>query len=339
MNNSSNILHKFGLGDDKLVEIPPKRVEKIFISATSEGYGFANNMEYIKSIIDKSVLYIVSDGFIYDREIFGVNTDNVFYNPKFNFWWAWNHIWQNKNGDVPFFLSWHLGDIKKLINPNKKREVKFISLNHNFKKGRDIFIENLSDKFIEDNWVSGHFSDRINLKNDKYDEKTKDFAKNNKFYNIIFEKLKNKGYIQPFFESNGINDSQTDKHISITEKSLIPFLLGNIAMPLSSKFLVSEYEKLGLEFVKDINGVSINQTFEWNIDKDWEKKNHDESTEVKWLKQQISKIEVINQENSLEDIENVYLKNIDIIEHNQNIVKSLMTDEQSVNELKQWVQK
>ena len=44
----------------------------------------------------------------------------------------------------------------------------------------------------------------------------------------------------------------------ITEKSCIPFLLGNIAIPMNL-FYVSEYEKLGFKFVKNINGVSINE--------------------------------------------------------------------------------
>ena len=101
MNNSSNILFKYGLVKDEYLELPPKKIEKIFITSTSEGNGFANNMKYINETFDNSKLFVLADGFIYDKNIFGIDVDNVYYDAKFNFWWHWKHIWQNQNGDLP----------------------------------------------------------------------------------------------------------------------------------------------------------------------------------------------------------------------------------------------
>ena len=336
MNNSSNILFKYGLVKDEYIELPPKKIERIFITSTSEGNGFANNMKYINETFDNSKLFVLADGFIYDKNIFGIDVNNVYYDPKFSFWWHWKHIWHNQNGDLPAFLDWHTGDVEKLFCYEKTRKYKFLSLNHNSKFGRNIFIEGLSDDFIKENWISAHFSKRDNLKNDKYYGER--YAHDNRFFNIIFTKLNDKAYIHPFFESSVINDAITDKHLCITEKSSIPFLCGAIAIPLSSMFYVSEYEKLGFKFVKEINGIPINETIEWKVDfEEWNKNIPKDSPEVEWLQKQVTKIETINKENSLSDIREVYLQNLEIIEHNQNIVRGLMTNDLYLNNLKEWM--
>ena len=117
--------------------------------------------------------------------------------------------------------------------------------------------------------------------------------------------------------------------LMITEKSCIPFLLGNIAVPMNL-YYVSEYEKLGFKFVKDINGIQINETIDWDI-------NSDIELPKKWLLEQTNRLNLINKNNTLQDIKKVYDDNLDIIKHNQNLVIELMTNEDVLDELKQWI--
>ena len=119
--------------------------------------------------------------------------------------------------------------------------------------------------------------------------------------------------------------------LMITEKSCIPFLLGNIAVPMNL-YYVSEYEKLGFKFVKDINGIPINETIDWDI-------NSDIELPKKWLLEQTNRLNLINKNNTLQDIKKVYNDNLDIIKHNQNLVVELMTNEDVLDELKQWIEK
>ena len=61
-----------------------------------------------------------------------------------------------------------------------KNLYKFISLNNNWKSGREILVEQSSDKFIKDNWISGYFSDRPGLRNfdkDDIDDYLEDILK------------------------------------------------------------------------------------------------------------------------------------------------------------------
>ena len=327
MSNSSQLLKRLKIEKEFWIEIEPKPIEKVFISGLTEGYGYLQHIEKIYKTISSDYLYPISDGFLYNKNIFKVPEQQVFDNPILSFWYTWYILWQDATNNCPELLRFHKGDINKIINLDKKREHKFISLNRNLKTGRDTFINSLDDNFLKDNWVSGHFSDRKYLKNDK--------LINNQFihfYNLIFIDLKNKGYIQPFFESSGLNDGFTDKMLMITEKSCIPFLLGNIAIPMNL-FYVSEYEKLGFEFVKDINGVSINETIEWDLVK------YNESFASVWLNELIEKIKYINQNNTLQDIEKIYQDNYELILHNQNLIKKLMTDNSVIYELKQWIEK
>lgn len=327
MNSSSDFLKKLNISNQDFVELEPKKINKVFLSGMCEGYGYLQHISEIYKVVNSKYLYPISDGFLYNKRIFDIPEEQVFYNPKLSFWWVWNVLWQNKTGNCPELLKLHNGNIEKVTNKERKRELKFISLNRNLKTGRDIFVESLSNNFLKENWITGHFSKRKNLKNDK--------LINNKFthfYNIIFNDLNTKGYIQPFFESTGLNDGFTDKILMITEKSCIPFLLGNIAIPMNL-FYVSEYEKLGFKFVKNINGVSINETIDWNLNK------YDKTYPEKWLKELTKKINYINESNTLQDIEKVYQDNYELILHNQNLVKELMTDNSVVDELKQWIEK
>ena len=324
VNSSSNFLSKLNIGRNDFIEIESKPITKIFLSNTTEGYGFLSNTQDLYNTINKDCINVIVDGFLHSKDVFELPEEQVFYNPKLNFWWVWNVIWNKQNKACSEFEKFHSNDINKLQNQSREREMKFISLNRNFKTGRDIFVENVSQELIDENWITGHFSNRKNLKNDSL--VNNDFKH---FYNIIFQHINNKGYIQPFFESPGLNDAITDKMLMITEKSCIPFLLGNIAVPMNL-YYVSEYEKLGFKFVKDINGIQINETIDWDI-------NSDIELPKKWLLEQTNRLNLINKNNTLQDIKKVYDDNLDIIKHNQNLVVELMTNEDVLDELKQWI--
>ena len=326
MNSSSNFLEILGNDNQKYIEIEPKSISKVIVSGTTEGYGYLSHMEKIFNVVNKENINTIVDGFIPDNSVMKLPNEQVFYNPALSFWFVWNVLWKNNNKSCQEFANLHKNNINNILNTDKKRKTKFVSLNRNFKAGREIFIESITQEFIDENWITGHFSDRNNLKNDKL---VNDDFKH--FYILIFKQLKNSGYIQPFFESSGLNDGLTDKMLMITEKSCIPFMLGNIAIPMNL-FYVSEYEKLGFKFVKNINGVSINETIDWDY-------NMDINYPKKWLKEQIEKILLINKNNSLQDIEKVYKDNIDIIRHNQKLVKNLMTDNSVIDKLKHWIEK
>tara|TARA_A100001201_G_C4093933_1_gene203038 strand:- start:2601 stop:3665 length:1065 start_codon:yes stop_codon:yes gene_type:complete len=352
-NTSSNFLQKLGVPNENFIEVEPKYINKVFISGITEGYGFLNHTKKLMEDINPKKLYPIVDGFLQDKNDFlPIPPENVYVDARLNFWWVWNVLWNfnpkyrtyDDEIDNPMTGSkgdWgHNGTIKSFIKPlTSKRKHKFMCLNNNNKTGREIFIDEISDKLIEENWISGYFSDRVGLKNiDKVDPNNP--APPNMFYSKIFFEHYDRCYIQPFFESPGLNDGFTDKMLMVTEKSCIPFLLGNIAIPMNL-FYVSEYEKLGFKFVKNINGVSINETIEWDIEKykmDSDIKSND-NFPTKFLRNNIKSIEKINNESTLDDLEKVWLENIDIIEHNRELVIKYMTSTECLDDLKEWLEK
>ena len=58
-----------------------------------------------------------------------------------------------------------------------------------------------------------------------------------------------------------------------------------------------------------------------------------------WLNRQVKKIDKINKENSLEDIKKVFLENEDIIIHNQKLVMELMTGDEPMKKMRDWMLK
>ena len=84
------------------------------------------------------------------------------------------------------------------------------------------------------------------------------------------------------------------------------------------------------EPVTSLKCIEIKSSMGWCDDINYPKK---------WLKEQIEKILLINKNNSLQDIEKVYKDNIDIIRHNQKLVKNLMTDNSVIDKLKHWIEK
>lgn len=327
-------------GDRGFLEIQAKELNKIFISDATEGYGFLNHTKELMKDINPKKLYPISDGFLYkDKSLWApIPEENIYCDPRINIWWVWNRIWALNQGSKAITTGedqLHHGDVKYLIrNYTTEREYKFISLNNNWKSGREILVEQSSDKFIKDNWVSGYFSDRPGLRNFDKDD-IDDMAPPAVFYSILFEQHCNKGYIQPFYESPAQNDSVTDYMLMITEKTCIPFLLGTIAIPMNM-FYVSEYEKLGFKFVKEINGIKINRTIEWDVTED-SRDDKNPNSPHNWSRRQVHKLDKINEQNSLEDIKKVFLENQDIILHNQKLIMEYMTTDKYMKKLRDWM--
>ena len=70
MNNSSNFLNRLNIGRDDFVEIQAKSITKVFISNTTEGYGFLSNTQDLYNTIDKDCINVIVDGFLYNKDVF-----------------------------------------------------------------------------------------------------------------------------------------------------------------------------------------------------------------------------------------------------------------------------
>ena len=122
----------------------------------------------------------------------------------------------------------------------------------------------------------------------------------------------------------------------ITEKTAIPFILGNISIPLGI-FYVDFLEKMGYQFVKKIGDISINETID---PKDWEGFGWGSARvqDVKnWNYELFDKLNKIEKLSSLSDIKYLYIDNLDIMEHNKQLVKKHMTDTTVIEKLKKWI--
>jgi hypothetical protein len=161
----------------------------------------------------------------------------------------------------------------------------------------------------------------------------------NNCYEIIWREYYNKAYIQPYFESCAWTDAITEGHYMITEKSLIPFILGNISIPLGI-FYVDYLEKMGYQFVKKIGDISINETIDaedWSGPFNWDEARTDDVK--KWNYKLFDKLNKISSLVSLKDIEYLYMSNLDIIDNNRQLVKKHMSDNSIIDKLREWVLK
>ena len=170
------------------------------------------------------------------------------------------------------------------------------------------------------------------------------FLKNQTAKVIIYDGKKNK-YIQPYFESCAWTDAITEGHYMITEKSLIPFILGNISIPLGI-FYVDYLEKMGYQFVKKIGDVGINESIPQEQSeyigitntggKELTNRLHDTplSLIIKWNYELFNKINKINDLYSLKDIKDIYIENYDIVKHNKELLKHHASDSSILDKLK-----
>ena len=264
------------------------------------------------------------------------------------------------------FRNIHNNNIDTLCDYESKmdRDFKFIVLNNNYKPGRPQFVDTMTDSFIKENWVSANFfqdeyfwkSDDWKgpspqnptvrnpqerdvykyLRKDDYSKYENDDTGWNSCYEILWTQHLNKAYIQPYWESCAWTDALTEGHYMITEKTAIPFILGNISIPLGI-FYVDFLEKMGYQFVKKIGDISINETID---PKDWEGFGWGSARvqDVKnWNYELFDKLNKIEKLSSLSDIKYLYIDNLDIMEHNKQLVKKHMTDTTVIEKLKKWI--
>ena len=126
----------------------------------------------------------------------------------------------------------------------------------------------------------------------------------------------------------------------ITEKSLIPFILGNISIPLGI-FYVDYLEKMGYQFVKKIIGEGVTSRSrdaeDWSGPFNWDEARTDDVK--KWNYKLFDKLNKISNLVSLKDIEYLYMSNLDIIDNNRQLVKKHMSDNSIIDKLREWVLK
>ena len=162
----------------------------------------------------------------------------------------------------------------------------------------------------------------------------------NNCYEIIWREYYNKAYIQPYFESCAWTDAITEGHYMITEKSLIPFILGNISIPLGI-FYVDYLEKMGYQFVKKIGDVGFNDSLPQEQFGYCEYAGGFIKEEVdklqKWNFELFNKINKINDLYSLKDIKDIYIENYDIVKHDKELLKHHASDNNILDKLKKWI--
>ncbi len=176
--DSNNIIE---IGIDGLKDIEQKygvegyqdllgKYDKVIVSEQTEGYGMANRLEKFYQNFDKEKIFIINDGFLFEKwidQIYpNVPKENIFYDPTLSIWTSWNCILSD-NGRTQFHPSLKINDGFRFMHKNNidnmfpecntDREFKFMLLNNNFKEGRAQCIDTLSDSFIKNNWVSANF--------------------------------------------------------------------------------------------------------------------------------------------------------------------------------------
>jgi len=329
------------------------KYDKVFVSQMLEGYGMSQKLKDFYQNFDKEKIFIINDGFICEKWIdqiySNVPKENIFYDPTLSFWYVWNRVLSDcghvdgiKSGKINNeFRKIHNNNIDKVFPEyNIDRDMKFIILNRNFKPGREECVRELSDSFLRNNWVSCDFidnTDNLFLRRDDYSKYQNDNSGWNSCYEILWKDHSNKAYIQPYWESCAWTDAITDGHYMITEKSLIPFILGNISIPLGI-FYVDFLEKMGYQFVKKIGDISVNETIDaedWNGSFGWKGARTDDVK--KWNYKLFDKLNKIEELCSLADIKYLYIDNLDIMEHNKQLVKKHMTDTIVIEKLKKWI--
>jgi hypothetical protein len=361
-----------------------KGYDKVIISCQTEGHGLYENTKYFIENYNKDKIFIINDGFIceeYVESIFKLPREQIFIEPTLNIWWNWNFI-LGDNGYNRFrgsrnvksskinngFRRLHNNDLSYFkFNFNVQRDHKFIILGNNYKEGRPQLIDTLREVFIMNNWVSANFLQdkllgvkyskpyppvktelnklRKYIRRDDYDDYENDDTGWNSCYEIIWKEHKDKAYIQPYWESSTWTDAITDGHYILTEKSLIPMLLGNISIPLGI-FYVDYLEKLGYEFVKEIGDVPVNKKISqkefWDIYlKDKDNPLGDSRLDERvyyWNYKLFNKLNLIDELYERSDIKEIYHSNKKILEHNLSLVKTHMEDESCLIKLKKWIE-
>ena len=378
------------MGIEALDEFGPDRkedfdkFEKIVITDTSEGYGLiprlrgkGSSNRYWRGNNDPlgpdgegfvdifgSKLYLIADGFAPETgfEKFFPKWNykkQIFKSANLSFWWAWNKLfnkYKTWTGKITMKLHLELKrNVNSLFSNESNRKHKFISLNHNFKQGRELLTHGVSHKFLEENYINNHFiPNRTGFKFDFKPIKSEDglvqvsedinddrltSSGDSPFYDVIFNEHRTTAYIAPYFESPAMSDAYTDWMLMITEKSVVWTALGCIVIPMN-QFYVAELEKIGFKFVKEINGVNINETEDWNLKKYklWElSRDQAIETSKKWTEKQVERLERINKENTLEEIQKVHEQNTDLIEHNQKLLKKLLVGDEFFTEIEEWL--
>lgn len=356
-----------------------KDYDKVIVSCQTEGHGLYENTKHFIKNYDKDKIFLINDGFIceeYIESIFKLPKEQIFVEPSLNIWWNWNFIlgdigYTRFSGGEQFksskinngFRRLHNNDLSYFkFNFDVQREFKFIILSNNYKDGRPQLIDTLSENFIKSNWVSANFLQDIEYSNpyppvktelnklrkyirkDDYDAYENDDTGWNSCYEIIWKEHKHKAYVQPYWESSTWTDAINDGHYILTEKSLIPMLLGNISIPLGI-FYVDYLEKLGFEFVKEIGDVSVNKKISqkkfWDTylkDKDDPLFNTLDSRIYYWNYKLFNKLNLIDELYELNDMKEIHHNNKKILEHNLNLVKSYMEDDSCLVKLKKWIE-
>jgi len=308
--------------------------------------------------------------------------ENIFINPILSIWCAWNMILSDKGREKiavqdmrttnkinDGFRTIHKNNIDNLLNVSNKfdRDYKFIVLNNNYKPGRAQFVDRMSESFIKENWVSANFfkekpwnlhkwenfyppitnpaekEEYRYLREDDYTKYENNQSGWNSCYEILWKEHLNKAYIQPYWESTAWTDALTDGHYMISEKTLMPIIMGHITIPLAP-FHVDYLEKLGYKFIKKIGNISINETIsqdEFGFIGSGEGAGDRDFHEpiVKLCNKIFDKILKINDECSLEDIKKTYVENYDMIQHNKNLLKKHVTHDSVLKDLKTWIEK
>ena len=371
------------------------KYDKVIVSQQTEAYGMANKLKNFYANFDSDKIFVINDGFVcekyLDRIYPTVPRENIFYNPLLSIWHSWNHVLSdnsrilahsygksnirlsphaNKINDG--FRNIHNNDINTLCDYESKmdRDFKFIVLNNNYKPGRALFVDVMSDSFIKENWVSANFlqskENELNWNNydcNNFEEEIKnpqerdvykyirkdDYSKYendntgwNSCYEIIWTQHLNKAYIQPYWESCAWTDAVTDGHYMVNEKTLLPLLMEHLTIPLGI-FYVDILEKLGYEFVKKIGDVDINETIsQEEIGYCGYGKTDEEEQKITkkikdWNLNLFNKINKINNLYSLSDIKDIYVQNYDTIKHNKELVKNHASDNNVIDELRKWI--
>ena len=265
------------------------------------------------------------------------------------------------------FRNIHNNNIDTLCDYESKmdRDFKFIVLNNNYKPGRAQFIDILSESFIKENWVSANFfkeyfwnlhhwktfyplvtnpaekEEYKYLREDDYSKYENDQSGWNSCYEILWKEHLNKAYIQPYWESCAWTDAVTDGHYMVTEKTLLPLLMGQLTIPLGI-FYVDYLEKMGYQFVKKIGDVGINESISqdmvsYKLQKELYDKEKDQLFCTKWNFELFNKINKINDLYSLKDIKDIYIENYDIVKHNKELLKHHASDNSILDKLKKWI--
>ena len=285
--------------------------------------------------------------------------------PHIDKWYLSDRLKPSSKINLPF-LKLIDNNIDNLINEySTDRKFKFIFLNRNMGGGREICIDRLSDNFLKENWVSAGFAhtdkergypyDGTNTKPYKwYLDKTESERERFKYlrrdnfvdyendntgwsscYEIIWKEHYNKAYFQIYWETSSWTEPALHCGQSmLTEKTMIPFLMGNLPIPMNI-FYVDYLEKIGFKFIKKIGDVEINKSISQS---DFIEPGPKTANKISsWYDKQMDCLNAINKY-SLNDIKDIYVKNFDMVEHNRDLMRNYCIDDNILNTLEEWIQ-